>query len=92
MVDVVIKTYHSLPCACDIFTINGWDADRDDFGQTEDLCPDAAAEYGCGNRQFVPKMPTKEILKKYNIDVDEYSDICDELKLALDVGKCGWCI
>lgn len=90
MLKIEIATYDALPCECHTFMINDICASQSDFGECEDLSPVTAEEYGCGNRQFVPRMPTKEVLKKYNIDVDEYSDICTALKAALDVGKCGW--
>ena len=92
MTIVQIGTYSSLPCSCEFFTINGLDAIIDDFGSVEDLRPDIAEPYGCGDRQFVPKMPTDEVLKKYSINLKDYSDICDILSEKLAVGGCGWCI
>lgn len=89
--DIVIKPYYSLPCACETFTINGIDADKSDFGSTVDMDEENAEEYACGDRQFVPQMPTDEVLEKYGINLKEYAEICDELKSALAVGSCGWC-
>ena len=48
--------------------------------------------YGCEDMQFEPKLPTSEVLQRYNITVDEYNTICTELENKLYVGKCGWCI
>lgn len=90
--DVVIIPFDSLPCSCEKFTINGMDADVSDFGSTVDMDEENAEEYGCGDRQFVPQMPTNKVLNKYEIDVDEYAEICDKLQCALAVGSCGWCI
>jgi len=90
--DLIIIPYHSLPCSYEKFMINGIDADRDNFGSMEDLNPDKAERYGCGNMQFVSKMPTDEVLKMYSINLQEYSDICDELTYAFSIGECGWCI
>jgi len=92
MAEIVIEIYHSLPCSCEVFTINGIDADENDFGSTHDMDPDSAEEYGCGDRQFVPDMPTDEVLKKYSITLKEYKEICCELQNCLNVGSCGWCI
>jgi len=91
-IDVVIIPYHALPCSCETFTINGVRADKDDFGSTCDMDPGNAPDYGCGNRQFVPQMPTDEVLEKYGINLKEYAEICGKLQDMLDVGECGWCI
>jgi hypothetical protein len=42
--------------------------------------------------QFIPKMPTDEVLEKYSINLKEYAEICDKLRWELAVGECGWCI
>ena len=90
--DVVIVPYHSLPCSCEIFTINGMGADVDDFGSTVDMDSENAEQYACGDRQFIPKMPTDEVLKKYFINLKEYAEVCDKLQNMLAVGVCGLCI
>ena len=90
--DVVVIPYHALPCSCETFTINGIDADTSDFGSTFDMDSENAEQYGCGDRQFVPQMPTDEVLKKYKINLKEYAEICDKLQDVLAVGSCGWCI
>lgn len=82
----------SVLCALEVFRINGIEADSDDFGELYDASPQTAEEYGCGNKVFESRMPTSDILKKYNIDVDEYSKICDKLEGLLSFGRCGWCI
>jgi len=89
--DVVVIPYHALPCSCETFTINGQDADSSDFGSTVDMDPENAPDYGCGNRIFVPQMPTEEVLEKYSITLKEYAEICEKLKDMLAVGECGWC-
>jgi len=90
--DVVIIPYDALPCACEKFTINGIDADVSDFGYTVDMDSENAEEYACGDRQFVPQMPTDKVLEKYGINLKEYAEICEKLGSALAVGSCGWCI
>jgi hypothetical protein len=89
---VVINPYDALPCACAVFTINGIDADSDDFGNSQDTNPAIAEPYGCGNSQFMPKLPTDKVLKKYKINLAQYAEICDKLQTALNVGACGWCV
>lgn len=79
---------------CDLseFKINGKEADYEDFGEKDDLCPEQADDYGCGNMRFIPKLPTQLILDKYQINVDEYKEICEQLEEKLSFGHCGWCI
>jgi hypothetical protein len=76
--ELVIKPVHALPCELEIFTINGKDANRMDFGEIYD--------HNEGNA----KSPTKEVLDKYNITEEEYYNICNELKDKLFVGGCRW--
>ena len=78
-------------CSLEIFTINGIKADERDFGEQYDADPDNADEYACANMKFFPKLPTSEVLKKYNITVDEYKEICEKLDKELSFGECGWC-
>jgi len=79
-------------CATEEFSINGIDADSSDFGEGDDISPETAKPYACGNRQFQPKMPTQEILDKYSITLSEYAEIASELQDRLSFGSCGWCV
>lgn len=89
--DLEIKSHgRFLPCALEVFTVNGISADKDDFGETEQDYSDEP--YTCVNLHFVPKLPTKETLDKYKIDIEEYSEICDALENELYVSYCGLCI
>lgn len=75
-----------------VFTINGIDADVDDFGESKDWAPEYAPEYGCGNRAFRAFEYTSEkILDKYHINVHEWEQICDMLEAKLDWGCCADC-
>ena len=79
-------------CALSTFRINGIKADYNDFGYTEDIAPDRAEPYGCGNMQFIPdKNPQDGILEKYGITEDEWLRVLKELD-CLSFGHCGWCI
>lgn len=81
-------TYYCYPKT---FIINDIDADEEDFGKKYDDSPETAPEYGCGNMRFHPYEPREEILKKYNITLNEYEQICDKLEDGLSFGRCGWC-
>jgi len=85
-----LKIYHAL-CACEIFKINGKDADYEDFGDKSDEGADYADDYACGNMRFRPDPATQEVLDKYGITTDEYNEICKQLD-GLSFGSCGWCV
>ena len=87
-----IKTYGAL-CSLEIFTINGIDADYEDFGDKYDHSPETADAYCCGDMRFDPFDNVNwPILKKYNITEDEYFEICSKLENELSWGSCGWCL
>lgn len=90
--ELVIKPYRELPCRLDIFSINGKDADQEDFGEVYDHDRENAEPYGCGDMYFEPEPPTKEVLDKYGITEEEYYNICNELEYKLGIGCCGWCV
>ena len=85
---LIIKPFHALPCELEIFTINGKDSERKDFGDTYDH--NEKRHYGCSDMWFESQSPTKEVLAKYNITEEEYNKICDELEGKLCVGSCEW--
>ena len=81
-------------CGLKIFKINDINANADDFGYSEDLNPELAPEYGCGNRQFILYEDVSRQLQtqyKYNITDDEYEYICNELADILSIGTCAFC-
>lgn len=78
-------------CSLKVFEINDVRADERDFGQTVDLAPYDAPEYGCGDRSFVPFEARQSVLDKYSITESEYEKIAEELKTALHFGRCGLC-
>lgn len=79
-------------CACQVFKINGIDADENDFGSKEDKDIENAIEYGCGDMTFERKPASDEILKKYGIDLIDYNEVCEKLEKGLSFGGCGWCV
>jgi len=89
--ELTIKEYGAL-CELEIFTINGVDAEYDDFGEKYDNDTENAEDYGCGNMRFFPKPATGDILSKYRISIDEYNAITEELTTKLSFGSCGWCV
>ena len=76
-------------CDLEEFKINGIRADEDDFGSKKDLAP--RPDCSCGNLQFIPDPPTQEVLNQYKITVEEYEEICNQLKKVLSIGYCGLC-
>jgi len=86
-----LEIYNAM-CATSIFVINGINADQEDFGTQGDNDPDEAEPYGCGNMVFERVSPSSEVLKKYNITKEEYSEVCDKLEAGLSFGECGWCV
>jgi hypothetical protein len=90
---VIAEPYGALPCALQTFTINGIDADENDFGEGFDADWENAPDYGCGFHKFEGDRTEKpSVLAKYNIDYSDYLEICDLLEETLLVGSCGWCI
>ncbi len=81
-------------CLCETkkFVVNGIEARHEDFGYKGDVEPENAEPYGCGNMLFLPKKPSEDVLKKYNITEAEYEEICGELASKLSFGCCGWCV
>lgn len=87
--NIEIKTMRpGLPCKLEIFKINGIEADIEDFGETERS--GNCMNYTC-SKTFNFKLPTEEVLKKYSINLKEYSEICDRLEDELHVSRCGMC-
>lgn len=90
MAHIIIEPYYALPCECQTFTINGQDADKDDFGHNFS----EIENYCCLDNCFFPENydnPPEKILEKYNITAKEYRNICDELVDKCSPGSCGWC-
>lgn len=85
-----IESYGSL-CSTKVFTINGIEAEYEDFGDKYDSNPDNAEDGGCGEMVFEPNEPTKEILEKYYIDELEYWTIANKLQDMLSFGTCSAC-
>ena len=86
-----IKIYGSL-CSTQIFQINGINAQSSDFGDQGDEGQEYAEDYACGDMRFTGIPATEEVLKKYKINLDEYSTIVSELEDGLSFGSCGWCV
>ena len=75
-----------------VFRINHIDADTDDFGVSEDRRPEAAPEYGCGDRKFrAYEWPSMGVLEKYLITFREWEEIGEKLEAMLDWGCCSLC-
>lgn len=88
--DLKLEIGHAL-CYTPTFTINGVDAGWEDFGEKYDRSPETAEDYCCGDMQFTRKPATLEVLSRYGITVEEYSEIASKLEAGLSWGSCGWC-
>ena len=62
-----------------------------DLGIIKDIEPENAPPCGCGHRAFVPKPPVDDVLKKLDMDKEEYSRLCAVLQRHLDFGLCKRC-
>jgi hypothetical protein len=89
--DLKFKVYGYL-CAMELFEINGIAANEGDFGSAGDESPETAEDFACGNHVYRRTNWTEEVLVKYGITPDEYSEICDKLEDGLSFGCCGWCV
>ncbi len=76
-----IEVYNSL-CPCAEFTINGIDADEDDFVDQYDHC---------GNMRADIKAADDAVLKRYGITADEYAIIAADVAKKVSCGCCGVC-
>ena len=84
-----LSVYSAL-CATEAFVINGVGADSNDFGKQEDVSPETAEPYGCGDMQFTPSPPTSAVLNKYKITRDEYGAVSRRLEEPLGFGECNY--
>jgi hypothetical protein len=78
-------------CETSLFRINDIEAEYSDFGSKYDHDSENAPNYCCGNMLFVTKSPKVSVLNKYNISVEEYYAIGNQLEDKLSFGSCGWC-
>lgn len=77
------------PCTTKIFTINGIDADPDDFGEVTKHVGHFCCEY----REFSGfEEPPTDVLEKYHITKEEFFEVCDELRDMLTITDCGRCL
>jgi hypothetical protein len=89
--ELKLEVYGSL-CSTKEFSINGVEAEYEDFGEKYDHSPDEAEDYACGNMKFTANRATQEILDKYKINITEYNEVCEQLEQKLSFGSCGWCV
>lgn len=89
--ELKIEVYSAL-CSTSVFTINGKDADYDDFGKKYDRDSANAEDYACADMRFTGNTATPEVLAKYGITEKEYDEVVSELEDKLSFGCCGWCV
>lgn len=78
-------------CYASVFTIDGKEAEADDFVDKYDHSPETAEEYSCGDMRCDIRPCRPEILEKYGITEKEYALISEKLSDGLSFGSCGWC-
>lgn len=90
---VVMEQYKALPCRLKTFAINDIQANQDDFGHMDDTLSWMAEPYSCERMCFhADNSKASECMKKYNITLDEFFEICSMLDEKLFIGSCGWCV
>lgn len=88
--EIIVQMSPSMPCSTKIFTIDGIDADIDDFGRLEK--EHGEEQYTCNNFHFVGTFPTDECLKKYHITLTNYKYIAETLESKIYRGyPCSRC-
>jgi len=86
-----VESYGAL-CSLATFTINGKEAEEEEFVDKYDHDPDQAEPYGCGDMAADVIASTKEVLEKYNITEKEYQEIATAVAEEVSFGACGWCV
>ena len=78
-------------CGLRVFTVHGVDANEEDFVEQDDRDPGNAPDRGCGYMQATVIPATEKVLKKYNITLEEYTTIAEDVAEKLSFGRCGKC-
>ncbi len=79
-------------CALEKFVVNGVEASENEFVTQGDEGSDYAEDYACGNMQASPIVPEQKTLDKYEITLDEFKVIAEDVAEKLSFGCCGWCV
>ena len=78
-------------CELSVFTIHGVSAYEEDFVERCDRDPRNAPDHGCGDMQATIIPATEKVLKKYNINLEEYATVAEDVAKKLSFGRCGLC-
>ena len=89
--DLRMQVYSAM-CHLSVFTINGINADENDFVDKYDHDEENAEDYGCGDMRADILPATEEVLIKYGISITEYNEIASKVSEELSFGCCGWCV
>lgn len=89
--DIKIRRSSTEFCIVEDIEVNGHNVYFFDIGTVKDLDPDNAPACGCGNRQFVAKTPTTDVLNELEMDAAEFDRLMVVLKKYLSVGYCKRC-
>ena len=96
-IDILATPYDALPCRLSTFTINGIEADMDDFVDMEcGYCECEDDCYGCHDMHAesltLPQVREKLTGKELQVLTDEQiREVQYKLVDILCVGDCGWC-
>jgi len=78
-------------CYARKFVVNGQNAQTEEFGVQRDIKGFFDNDTSCGDMHFTPKKATREVLRKYSINKEEYDEICSKLEDGLSFGRCDFC-
>lgn len=88
---IKVKPYAYSPCTLEIFTINGQEADAEDFGHLDGYRSEYKSRT-CICRHFIVEEDKKEeAMKKYHLTEEEYEEVCEELKEEYYIKGCNTC-
>lgn len=88
---VELEAYGSL-CSLQTFTINGIEAEEEEFVEKYDHCPDEAEDYGCGDMRAEIIEASENVLERYKISIEDYNEIAEKVSELVSFGSCGWCV
>lgn len=78
-------------CSLEKFIVNGIEAIESDFVVKNDEGGYRDCDCHCGDMQAHVTIPYSDILGKYNITVEEFNVIAEDIAGKLSFGACGLC-
>ena len=84
---LVVNTSKDNPRNIEFFTINGIEANIEDFGEVTEQ---HIKYYKHSRISFAGKTPSSEILNKYKITISEYTEVINHLDTIIVLGIREW--